>query len=48
MSSSGYVDTSVEDIIVMAACVSRRTFYDNFEDKEAAFLAAYDGIVARL
>ena len=30
------------------AGVSRRTFYDNFEDKEAAFLAAYDEIVARL
>jgi AcrR family transcriptional regulator len=43
----GYPGTSVEDI-VGAAGVSRRTFYDNFHDKEAAFLAAYDAISAEL
>ncbi len=47
MSHGGYVNTSVEDIIVSAG-VSRRTFYDNFRDKEDAFLAAYDGIVGSL
>jgi AcrR family transcriptional regulator len=46
-SLAGYSDMSVEDIIVTAG-VSRRTFYDNFKDKEEAFLAAYDEIVAHL
>jgi AcrR family transcriptional regulator len=43
-SLAGYAEMSVEDIIVTAG-VSRRTFYDNFKDKEEAFLAAYDAIV---
>ena len=30
--------------ITAAAQVSRRTFYENFEDKEACFLAAYDAL----
>lgn len=40
-SIAGYGTMSVEDIIGTAG-VSRRTFYDHFSNKEAAFLAAYD------
>jgi AcrR family transcriptional regulator len=46
-SLAGYSAMSVEDIIVTAG-VSRRTFYDHFKDKEEAFLAAYDAVVAQL
>lgn len=46
-SLAGYSAMSVEDIIVTAG-VSRRTFYDHFGDKEEAFLAAYDAVVAQL
>jgi AcrR family transcriptional regulator len=46
-SLAGYSAMSVEDIIVTAG-VSRRTFYDHFSDKEEAFLAAYDAVVAQL
>ena len=42
-----YSDMTVEDLI-SAAGVSRRTFYEQFENKEMAFLAAYDEVVARL
>src|SRR6476661_4005029 len=31
-----------------AAGVSRRTFYEHFKNKEHAFLAAYDAVVAQL
>lgn len=37
----GYNATTVADI-TKAASVSRRTFYEHFDDKEACFLAAYD------
>jgi AcrR family transcriptional regulator len=37
----GYAATSVADIIELAG-VSRRTFYEYFEDKEACFLTSYD------
>lgn len=46
-SLAGYAAMSVEDIVVTAG-VSRRTFYDHFKDKEEAFLAAYDAVVAQL
>jgi AcrR family transcriptional regulator len=46
-SSSGYAAMSVEDIVV-ASGVSRRTFYDNFQDKDDAFAAAFEEITARL
>jgi AcrR family transcriptional regulator len=36
----GYAATSVKDVIG-AAGVSRQTFYEQFSDKEACFLAAY-------
>jgi AcrR family transcriptional regulator len=46
-SAKGYGEMSVEDIIA-AAGVSRRTFYEHFKNKEHAFLAAYDAVVAQL
>ena len=46
-STAGYAAMSVEDVVV-ASGVSRRTFYDNFQDKEDAFLAAYDEVTSRL
>lgn len=43
----GYSATTVEAVIVHAG-VSRRTFYDLFDDKEDCFIAAYDLIMERL
>src|SRR5215470_2187618 len=43
----GYADTRVVDIIQRAG-LSRKTFYELFEDKEACFLAAYDLVFGRL
>lgn len=42
---SGYGEASVERILARAH-VSRRTFYDLFEDREDCFLAAYDEVLA--
>jgi AcrR family transcriptional regulator len=39
--AKGYADTSVSDIVAVAG-VSLSTFYENFDGKEAAFLAACD------
>lgn len=41
VAAKGYPATSVADIIALAG-VSRRTFYEHFDDKEACFLASYD------
>jgi AcrR family transcriptional regulator len=41
VAAKGYAATSVADIIGLAR-VSRRTFYEHFEDKEACYLASYD------
>lgn len=38
---SGYAATTVADVVARAA-VSRSSFYSQFADKEACFLAAYD------
>ncbi len=46
-SVAGYARCSVEDVIATAG-VSRRTFYDLYPNKQAAFLAAYDDAVAAL
>jgi AcrR family transcriptional regulator len=46
-SVAGYGRMTVEDIIATAG-VSRRTFYDNFDSKEHAFLEAYDEAVSQL
>lgn len=43
---AGYADTTVADVIAVAG-VSRKTFYEHFADKEAAFLAAYEVVADR-
>lgn len=43
----GYAGMSVADVIA-AAGVSRKTFYENFEDKEDCFLTAYEVLSRRL
>jgi AcrR family transcriptional regulator len=42
----GYEETSVERVLVQAG-VSRRTFYELFDDREDCFLAAYDDAMRR-
>jgi AcrR family transcriptional regulator len=41
VAEKGYAAATVADVVERAG-VSRRTFYEQFEDKEACFLAAYD------
>lgn len=41
--AKGYEATTVTDVIEVAG-VSRATFYEMFEDKEACFLEAYDAV----
>ena len=41
VADKGYAATTVADVVERAG-VSRRTFYEQFTDKEACFLAAYD------
>lgn len=41
VAEKGYPATTVADVVERAG-VSRRTFYEQFSDKEACFLAAYD------
>jgi AcrR family transcriptional regulator len=41
VAEQGYAATSVNDVTERAG-VSRKAFYEHFEDKEACFLAAYD------
>jgi AcrR family transcriptional regulator len=43
VASRGYAATSVADVLKVAR-ISRRTFYEQFADKEDCFLAAYDEI----
>lgn len=43
----GYGKLTVDDIVV-AASVSKRTFYQHFAGKEEAFLATYDAVTDRL
>src|SRR3954466_3544394 len=43
----GYADAAVADIIA-AAGLSRKTFYEQFKDKEECFLTAYDVVSKRL
>jgi AcrR family transcriptional regulator len=42
----GYARTTVAHVIALAG-VSRRAFYEQFDNKEACFLATYDIVVAR-
>ncbi len=46
-SEIGYHEASVERVLARAG-VSRRTFYDIFEDREACFIAAYDEIMTHV
>jgi AcrR family transcriptional regulator len=41
VTEKGYADTTVSDVVERAG-VSRRTFYELFDDKEACFLASYE------
>lgn len=43
----GYREVSVQDVLERAG-VSRPTFYEHFENKEACFLAAFDAAARRL
>src|SRR5262245_42162440 len=43
----GYREVSVQDVLERAG-VSRPTFYEHFENKEACFLTAFDTAAARL
>jgi AcrR family transcriptional regulator len=47
VAEQGYHATTIAHI-TKAASVSRRVFYENFEDKEQCFLAAYDIVIAHL
>ena len=47
VSEKGYARYSVEDVVERSG-VSRRTFYQQFKNKEDAFLAAYDAGVGQL
>ena len=47
VSAKGFVAMTVEDVIA-AAGVSRRTFYDHFRSKEAAYLEAFQEIGTEL
>ena len=43
ITEKGYAATTIADI-VRHARVSKRTFYEHFEDKQACFLAAYEAV----
>jgi AcrR family transcriptional regulator len=43
----GYRDLTVQDVLSRAG-ISRPTFYEQFDDKEDCFLAAFDAAAARL
>jgi AcrR family transcriptional regulator len=47
VSERGYAETRVVDVIGLAG-VSRKTFYELFDSKEACFLAAYDVLLGNL
>jgi AcrR family transcriptional regulator len=47
VNENGYGATTIVDVSARAG-VSRATFYELFEDKEACFLAAYDWLIERL
>lgn len=46
IADKGYVDTTIMDI-VRHARMSKRTFYEHFEDKDACFLASYQAVSER-
>src|ERR1700678_1406899 len=46
VSQGGYDGTSVKQVIALAG-VSRRSFYEQFANKQEAFMAAFDAIARR-
>jgi AcrR family transcriptional regulator len=47
VATAGYEETTVERVLVQAG-VSRRTFYELFDDREDCFLSAYDDAMQRV
>lgn len=47
IAEKGYAGTTIADV-VRHARVSKRTFYEHFDDKEACFLASYRAVTERL
>ncbi|HET9162536.1 MAG TPA: TetR/AcrR family transcriptional regulator [Solirubrobacterales bacterium] len=47
VTETGYNTLTVQDVLSRAG-ISRPTFYEQFEDKEACFLAAFDASAARM
>jgi AcrR family transcriptional regulator len=47
VATAGYEETTVERVLVEAG-VSRRTFYELFDDREDCFVAAYDEAMRRV
>lgn len=47
VATAGFEETTVERVLVQAG-VSRRTFYELFDDREDCFLAAYDEAMGRV
>jgi AcrR family transcriptional regulator len=47
VATKGYRATTITEI-VKAASVSSRDFYENYDSKEACFLAAFDAVIAHL
>jgi AcrR family transcriptional regulator len=43
----GFVATTISDLVARAG-VSRRSFYEHFENKEECLLATYDALIERL
>jgi AcrR family transcriptional regulator len=46
VASRGWADTTVAEVIALAG-VSRRSFYEQFSNKEECFMDTYDSVVAR-
>lgn len=47
VAEKGYDNTAVADVLELAG-VSRKTFYEQFADKQACFIATYDAVFGRL
>lgn len=47
VSERGFVATTISDLVTSAG-VSRRSFYEHFENKEECLLATYDALIERL
>ncbi len=47
VNEQGFIATTISDLVARAG-ISRRSFYEHFQNKEECLLAAYDAIVKRL